>query len=227
LSINELKMAVLERMRNLDMLEKYQNYIEDLYKAKGAIRKKEFVDKTGWKNFISLVDDDAVRFLQLMLQIKKPERILEIGTSIGFSTVSMAITAREFGGTITTIEFDKTAAQEAHHNFVNSGVDDIIQIEFGDASEIVPSFPDDSFDFIFQDADKQLYPVLLKDCIRILKSGGIFIADDALFPVMELDEKWGSQVEPVNVFNHLVTNISELESTLLPIGDGMMVAVKK
>lgn len=208
-------------------LEKYQAYIENLYNEKGSIRRKNFVNKTGWKDFVPVVDDDAARFLQLVLQMKKPKRILEIGTSIGFSATSMALTAQEYGGTITTIEFDKTASEQAKSNFVHSGVDDTIQILFGDACQLVPNFSDASFDFIFQDVDKRLYPSLLKDCIRILKPGGVFVADDALFPVMNLDDKWNDQVKPVCRFNRLVADSPELDSTLLPIGDGMIVAVKR
>jgi predicted O-methyltransferase YrrM len=59
----------------------------------------------------------------------------------------MAIIAREYGGTIMTIEFDNTAAEEAKRNFARSGVDDIIQIEYGDARQIVPCFLDNSFIF--------------------------------------------------------------------------------
>lgn len=210
-----------------DTLEKYQAYIEELYIVKGSLKRKEFVNKTGWKDFVPVVDDDAARFLQLILQMKKPKNILEIGTSIGFSATSMALTAREYGGKITTIEFDSTAAEQAKHNFERLGVDNTVQIELGDACQIVPGFSDGSFDLIFQDADKRLYPVLLKDCIRILKTGGILIADDALFPAMELDPKWNDQVEPMRKFNRLIAAAPGLESTLLPIGDGMAVAVKK
>ncbi len=130
-------------------LEKYQTYIEELYEEKSALRRREFVNKTGWKDFVPVVDDEAARFLQVILQMKKPKKILEIGTSIGFSATSMALTAREYGGTITTIEFDKTAAEQAKSNFMRSGVDNIIQIMFGDACRIIPGFSDGSFDFIF------------------------------------------------------------------------------
>lgn len=208
-------------------LEKYRAYIEDLYGGRSALRQKEFVSKTEWKDFVPVVEDDSARFLQLILQMKKPERILEIGTSIGFSATSMALAAREYGGKITTVEFDADAAEQAKRNFERSGVDDIVQIRFGDARQIIPALPDSSFDLIFQDADKRVYPALLNDCIRILKTGGIFIADDTLFPAMELDPKWDGQVEAVGEFNRLVAAAPGLESTLLPIGDGMTVAVKK
>ena len=210
-----------------DTWETYQAYIENLYEGKSSLKRKEFVEKTGWKDFVPVIDDDAARFLQLLLQMKKPKKILEIGTSIGYSATSMALTAQEYGGKITTIEFDKTASEQAKSNFVRSGVDNTVEILFGDACRIVPSFPDGSFDFVFQDVDKRLYSTLLKDCIRILKPGGIFVADDALFPVMDLGEKWNCLVEPMREFNRLVAASPELESTLLPIGDGMIVAVKR
>lgn len=79
---------------------------------------------------------------------------------------------------------------------------------------------------IFLDVDKRLYPVLLNHCIRILKSGGILIGDDALFPVMTLDSKWSDQITPIQEFNQLVVASPKLASTLLPVGDGMMIAVK-
>lgn len=210
-----------------DTQERYQTYIERLYRAKGSLRRMDFINQTGWTDFVPVVDDDAARFLQLILQIKRPKNILEIGTSIGFSAVTMALTARQYGGNITTIEFDKTAAEHADMNFKRSGVDDIIPIELGDTRQIVPGFSGNSFDLIFQDVSKRLYPVLLKDCIRILKAGGVFMTDDALFPVMELDPKYHDQVEPICEFNRLVAASKDLESTLLPIGDGIMVAVKK
>lgn len=208
-------------------LEKYRGYIEDLYGGRSALRQKEFVSNTEWKDFVPVVEDDSARFLQLMLRMKKPEKILEIGTSIGFSATSMALTAREYGGKITTVEFDAAAAEQARRNFERSGVDDTVQIRFGDARRIIPGLPDSSFDLVFQDADKRLYPALLNDCIRVLKTGGIFIADDTLFPAMELDPKWDGQVEAVREFNRLVVDVPGLDSTLLPIGDGMTVAVKK
>lgn len=210
-----------------DTLGKYQAYIEELYSVKGSLRRKEFISKTSWKDFVPVVDDDAARFLQLLLQMKKPKRILEIGTSIGFSATSMAHTVQAYGGTITTIEFDQNACEQAKQNFIHAGVEKSVKVLYGDASEIVPGFSDCSFDFIFQDVDKHLYPKLLPDCIRILKPSGVFVADDALFPVMELDAKWNDQVEPIQEFNRLVANSPELESTLLPIGDGMVVAVKR
>ena len=212
---------------NTNNAERYDSYIENLYQTKNTLRRKDFIERTGWRDFVPVVDDDAARFLQLVLQLKKPLSILEIGTSLGFSTTSMALTAKRYGGKIITIEFDQNVADQAQKNFCQAGVDDVIQIVQGDAKKIVPGFADESFDMIFQDVDKRLYPVLLDDCIRILKTGGVLIGDDALFPVMQLEEKWADQIAPMQEFNQRIAASARLDSTLIPVGDGMMVAVKK
>lgn len=210
-----------------DTFIKYHNYIESLYGSKTVLGKKEFLSQTGWMDFIPVVDDDAARFLQIILQLKKPQKILEIGTSLGFSTTSMALTAQHYGGSITTIEYNTEVAEQARKNFYRAGVDEKIHLLQGDAIKIVADFPDGSFDMIFQDVDKRLYPVMLSDCIRILKSGGVLIGDDALFPVMALEMKWEDQVAPMQEFNTQVATSQQLESTLIPVGDGMIVAIKK
>lgn len=207
--------------------EKYQGYISNLYAKKSILERNKFVEQTGWSDFIPVIDDDAARFLQLMLQIKRPMKILEIGTSLGFSTTSMALVAKQYGATITTMEFDQKVAQKAKENFKRAGVEKQIQIKIGDAKELIREYPDSYFDFIFQDVDKRLYPLMLDECIRTLKPQGILIGDDALFPVMELEARWQDQIAPMQEFNKRIVNLPEMESTLLPIGDGMIVAVKR
>ena len=209
------------------MKEKTGEWIESLYRQKETLTKEDFIRLTDWKDFIPVVDDDVARFLRLLLTMKKPKRILEIGTSIGYSATNMALSAREFGGRIVTLEYDPKAAAQAERNFRRAGVDSVIEIRQGDALEILPKLADDSFDLVFQDADKRLYSHLLPDCIRVLAPGGVFLADDALFPAMELDEKWRDLIPPVEEFDRRIAASPELVSTLLPIGDGLICAVKK
>ncbi len=210
-----------------DVLDGYRHYIEALYTSSTSLQRRQFIERTGWRDFVPVVDDDAARFLRVILHMQRPKKILEIGTSIGFSATSMALVARRYGGSIFTVEFDSGVAGQAQKNFETAGVDDVVHLIHGDALEIVPGFPDESFDMVFQDVDKRLYPTLLDDCIRVLKPGGVLIGDDALFPVMNLDEKWSDQVSPMDEFNQKVVAPPELESTLLPIGDGMMLAIKR
>ncbi|MCR3760823.1 O-methyltransferase [Clostridium felsineum] len=204
---------------------KINSYIEDLYKERETITRKEFINNTKLKDFIPVIDDDSARFLRVIIKILKPKRILEIGTSIGYSTTVMAQMVKEYGGKIVTVEYDEKAAKAAKENFIKAGIDENVELKFGDALEILPSL-NEKFDLVFQDVDKKLYPLLLNDCVRLLKKGGILIADDTLFPVIDLDKKWENQIKPIDEFNKLVSSKEELESTLLPIGDGIMVAVK-
>lgn len=200
-------------------------YIEMLYEQKGEMNRREFINKTELKEFIPVVDDDVARFLKLIIQITKPRRILEIGTSIGYSATSMAYMVKEYGGRITTIEYDEKVAAQAKKNFENAKVQEVIDLKIGDAGEIIPDLKE-KYDLIFQDVDKRLYPLLFNDCIRLLNKGGLLLAEDTLFPVLDLEEKWHDLIEPIREFNEMVVSCPQLDSTLLPIGDGVIMAVK-
>ncbi len=207
-------------------LIKIRNYIESLYKEKEETNRKRFQEETELKDFVPVVDDDVARYLKQLVKMLKANKILEIGTSIGYSTVSMASIVKEWGGQITTIEYDEKVGKQAKENFVRAGVSKWVEIILGDAKEIVPSLSQE-YDLIFQDVDKRLYPLLLEDCIRLLKTGGVLVAEDTLFPVIDLDPKWHYLIPPIKEFNRLVASDERLESTIIPIGDGVTVAIKK
>jgi predicted O-methyltransferase YrrM len=173
-----------------------------------------------------VIDEDVARCLTLLLRLARPARVLEIGTSIGYSTTTMARVVSAYGGKIATIEYDRTVAAQAWKNFERAGLSGCIDLLVGDAREIVPRL-EAGFDFIFMDVEKRLYPELLPDCVRLLRTGGILSAEDTLFPAMHLPAQWQEMIPPLDEFNRLVCAHPELESTLLPIGDGLTVAVKK
>lgn len=205
---------------------KINNYIEMLYGNKDSLNRSMFIEMTNLKDFIPVIDDDVARMLRLLILINKPKHVLEIGTSIGYSTTAMAMIVKEYGGRITTIEYDARVAAKAKENFIKAGVDDVIDIIIGDARDILPSL-ECSYDMIFQDVDKRLYSLLYDDCIKLLTSGGMLLAEDTLFPVIDLDIKWHNLIKPIEEFNLLAVSDDRLESTLLPIGDGLLVSVKK
>lgn len=207
-------------------LIKTNNYINSLYSQQNTINKKKYESNTLLKDFIPVIEDDVARFLKLLIKITNAKKILEIGTSIGYSTTSMAEVLKSSEGSITTIEYDEKVAAQAIKNFKNANVNEIVDMKIGDARIILPELTD-KFDMIFQDADKRLYPELLDKCIDLLKPGGLLIAEDTLFPVLDLDPKWHYLIPSIEEFNQLVVKDSRIDSTIIPLGDGVTIAIKK
>ena len=206
-------------------LEKATSYIDALHEKRG-LSKKGCLEATELQEFGTVVDDDVSRMLSVLARLTHARRILEIGTSIGYSTVSIANAVKGNDGKILTIEHEQHVAQQAMKNFERPGVAQNIEVKIGDAREIVPRIRE-HFDLIFQDVgDKKLYPLLFDDCVRLLRPGGLLLAEDTLFPVMGLDSRGTRFVAPIQKFNEMVADNSFLESTILPIGDGLTIAVK-
>lgn len=204
-------------------------YIEGLYQ-KRKLTQKQYTEATELKEFGAVVDDDVARMLQVLITLTRPRKILEIGTSIGFSTVSMAKVIKQYGGTIVTIEMDAKVAEQAAKNFARERVKEQIELKIGEARAVTARMSEE-FDLIFQDVgDKKLYGEMLEDYLRLLKPGGLLVAEDTLFPVFDFDPECGylnSMCEPLDAFNKKIADCPQFESTLLPIGDGFTVAVKK
>ena len=209
-------------------LKEASDYINRLYEKRG-INREEYIKFTELEKFGSIVDEDVSRTLQVLFRLARPQQVLEIGTSIGYSTVSMASIVKEYGGKIITIEYDENVAEHAIKNFKRFGVSENIDVKIGDAQEIIPQIESEKFDVIFQDVgDKKLYSQLFDDCVRVLKPGGLLLAEDTLFPVMDRFKQHHNElVISINEFNEMVANNPHLESTLLSIGDGLTVAIKK
>jgi predicted O-methyltransferase YrrM len=237
ISRNEFSKLSTKVKRNVKIMkfnfEKIVSYIDNLYENDEAF-KKTYIEQTDLKKFGNVVDSDVSRMVQLIIRLVRPQRILEIGTSIGYSTISMANIAQEYGGKITTIEFNERSAHQAIKNFQQAGVAELIEVITGDAQDIIPTL-NESYDLIFQDVgDKTLYPVLLNDLITLLRPGGVLLAEDTLFPVMNLnvseDSDDGRQMkkacESIDEFNMMITHSPSLQSTILPLGDGLTIGIK-
>lgn len=208
------------------------HYIEQLYVERG-LNKNDYTNITHPFSGGDVIDDDVARFFRLLLMMKQPMHILEIGTSIGFSTVTMAKIIQTYGGKITTIELDKKTVQKAKENFVRYNVAEHIEIIQGDAKKVMHSITG-LFDYIFMDVgDKSLYKELLNECVDKLTPGGILVAEDSLYGSLKQKENFKSfefeyqeMIEVLNEFNCLVASHPHIESTLLPIGDGVTLAIK-
>lgn len=215
-------------------LESAVAYINTLYSSDEANR-RDYIEATKLRKFGTVVDSDVSRMMKLLIRLARPQRILEIGTSIGYSTLSMGSIVKEYGGKIITIEYDEQSAKQAIKNFKLAGIAELIEVKIGDAMEIVPAI-EGGFDLIFQDVgDKGLYPILLNHLVNLLNPGGILLAEDALLPFVNIDtsklnnfnqERWDNRKKSLEEFNMMIASCPYLESTLLPIGDGLTMAIK-
>ena len=131
-------------------------------------------------NHIPIIMDDTLEVVDQILTEKKPNRILEIGTAVGYSAICFSEYLQE-GGRIDTIERDEERVKQAKENIKKVGIsENKIKIYFGDAVEILPQL-NEKYDIIFIDAAKGKYPFFLNQALRMIKDGGVILADNILY----------------------------------------------
>ena len=128
---------------------------------------------------IPIIMDDTLEVIAKILIEKKPKRILEIGTAVGYSAMCFSKYLAE-DGLIDTIERDEKRIEEAKQNFKKVEVENKINLYEGDAVEILPTL-NEKYDVVFIDAAKGKYPFFLKEALRMLKQDGIIFADNILY----------------------------------------------
>lgn len=188
------------------------------------------MEKMAKIHYIPIVYPEVANFLSMLVEISGARRILEIGTAIGYSTLWMA-KVLPADGLITTIEIDEERAKVARQNFVASGFEHKIHSIIGDAREVL-SYMHTSFDFVFLDAAKGQYSSFLPDCLRLLRKGGILVADNVFFGGLVFEEgepgrKKRTIVKNLQSFLVDLFSYSYLKSCILPLGDGITVSIKK
>ena len=182
------------------------------------------------ENNVPIVQPETAKFLETLMCIKRPVRILEVGCAIGYSAILMAQYLEE-GGSITTLEWDADMTEIARGNIKRAGLSDTITVINNDAKEVLPTLTGE-YDVIFLDGPKAHYIYMLNDCIRLLKKGGVLISDNILYKGMIADDEHVIR-RKITIVKRLRRFISaqmqrdELETVILPLGDGVTVAVKK
>ncbi len=181
------------------------------------------------KNSVPIVQPETAQLLEVLTAIKRPVRILEVGCAIGYSAILMAQFI-EPGGTITTLEWDADMAEIARENIKKAGLSEVINVIHNDAKEVIPTLTAE-YDIIFLDGPKAHYIYMLNDSIRLLKKGGLLISDNVLYKGMTADDEHVIR-RKITIVKRLRRFISaqmqrgELKTVLLPLGDGVTVAVK-
>lgn len=208
-----------------DYMEKYLR--ELIGESKGIIKElEEFAEENG----VPIVQKEAARLLEFMVTVKKPKKILELGTAIGYSSILMELAAGN-NVEITTIERDDKMVEYATENIKKAGFEDKITILHGECLDILETL-DDEYDLIFMDAGKGHYSHFLPHCLRMLAKDGMIIADNVLFRGMVAckDLMIKRKITIVKRMKNYMETISQDENlltTVLPMGDGIALTVRR
>ena len=163
------------------------------------------------------VSRENATFLALLVKSLRAKRVLEIGTSNGYSTLwfARALTEVGEGGQVVAIEFDAGRAALARENYRRAGLDNLITLSEGDARTLIGEQAG-PFDFVFLDAEKSEYADYLCAALPLVRPGGLIVGDDTLSLRDQMPE-----------YIALAFNHPELESVEVPIDDGVILSYKK
>lgn len=156
------------------------------------------------------VSPETGRFFHFMLQVMVARRVLEIGTSNGYSTLWLVDALEKTGGWLTTLEQDEKKVEMATENLEKAELKERVEIIHGDARETIEDL-DKRFDFIFIDADKESYVHYLTHALRLVRPGGVIVADNVESHASELGE-----------FLAMIEKDPWLEDVRLPFGGGQV-----
>ena len=205
--------------------EKIQNVLSRL--EKDIDYENSHRDEIPSEKRLNCISKNIGMFYNILLKSINAKKILEIGTSVGYSglwfaDVVMSNTQSESNGKIITIEREKFKIDNATQNFEEAGVGSLIKIREGEARkilhEIKAEFNENYFDFIFIDADKESYIEYFDLCLPLVRKGGIIGADNILLP-----ERFNEMM--ADYLSHVRSN-PNVQSVTVPIDNGEEVTIK-
>ena len=189
----------------------------------------EKIKEKALENHIPIIMDDTLEVIAKILTEKKPKRILEIGTAVGYSAMCFSKYLAE-DGSIDTIERDEERIEEAKQNFKKVKVENKINLYEGYAVEILPTL-NEKYDVVFIDAAKGKYPFFLKEALRMLKQDGIIFADNILYKGYVMSDynkhKQRTAVRNLREYIKETTENPNLETEILEVGDGLAISKMK
>lgn len=174
---------------------------------------------------IPIVGPAVARVLQQLALMINARKIFELGSAIGYSTIWWAQAVGE-GGTVVYTDGDAQNAERARGYFTRAGVSKQIVLRTGDALEIL-SEEKQEFDIIFNDVDKEDYPRVLRLIAPRLRKGGLFITDNVLWSGRVAEKNPDARTKAILEFNRKLYDSEDFYTTLLPIRDGLAVALKR
>lgn len=188
--------------------------------------------KIGENDNVPIILKETEELLATLLELKKPKKILEIGTAIGYSACFFAKFCSE--AEIYTIEHDEFAYTAAIRNIKKAGVEDRVHTYFGDGQEQIEKIRDqgiNGFDFVFIDASKSSYKRFMESSIEVSETGAVIVSDNILihgltvFEEIDPKKKHRTHRKKMREYLEFITHDKRLSTTLMALGDGVAVSI--
>ena len=189
------------------------------------------IEKEAIADEVPIIRKEMGNLLKVLLQLVQPERILEVGTAVGYSSILMSENMPE-NCKITTIENYDKRIPVAKNNFKRAGKEDVITLIEGDALEVLKTL-DGPYDFIFMDAAKGQYINYLPDIKRVLRKGGLLISDNILQEGEIVESRYAVTRRNrtiharIREYVYELTHSEDFVTSIVPIGDGITLSVKQ
>lgn len=209
--------------------ERYTTYINSL--EMGGPSYLNELEVYARQNQVPIIRKEMQSFMRTLLMMNKPKRILEVGTAIGFSALWISEYMPQ-DGHITTIEKYEKRIPIARENFKKYGKEDQITLLEGDAADILCQL-EGPFDLIFMDAAKGQYIHFLPEVLRLLQKGGVLLSDNVLQDGAIIESKYAVTRRDRTIHKRMreylytLKNHEQLETSILTLGDGVALSVKK
>jgi predicted O-methyltransferase YrrM len=194
------------------MDKRLSSLLDDLYSRGRAHDQAEPERLKRWRN----VEPDTARLMSVLIRALAPRRLLELGTSNGYSSIWLADAARATGGLLTSIEIDPDRSACARENLRRAELDQFVDLRVQDAGEALAESDDQSWDFIFLDAERPAYPGYWRDLRRVLAPRGVLIVDNVI-----------SHADEVVGFRKLIADDDGVSEVLVPTGAGALLVVRE
>ena len=209
--------------------ERMVAYINSLDVGNSALVNE--IEEEALTAYVPIIRKEMQNFLKVILEIKRPKAILEVGTAVGFSTLLMSEHV-DSDCHITTIEKYEPRIPIAKANFKRAGKEEQITLLEGDATDFLKTL-EGPYDFIFMDAAKGQYIHFLPDILRLLSTGGILLSDNVLQDGDIIQSRFAVERRNRTIHSRMreylytLTHHEQLTTSLLPLGDGVTLSVKK